>query len=118
MQLNPNADHRWSDVVKRTPRSHLCHQALAEAPLETTNERISHYAHQPSPLLARVGEELQHSLPDVVKSREQLSMRWVEAYARSVTQENVVPGSMVFSKQDESLPSVLDILNQYCGATK
>jgi len=116
MQLNGNNTSSWQDTARTQPRHYKCHEALKTHREPHTEQRLSHYAHQPSPMLAKVGDELLHSLSNVVQQREKMSMRWIEIYARSVTQENFVPGEMVFVKTDNTMPSILEIFSEFSGA--
>lgn len=113
-----NGKQTWAQIARAQPRLHSCHEALERSTDQKSAERVSKYAHQPSALLHAVGDEMKHSLPDVVKAREQMSMQWVEAYATSVATENCVRGQMLFVKPDSSLPNVLSILTQYSGSAK
>ena len=115
---SPQADyHRY---LSRAPRHLHCHRALAAADERltepTSTERTSDYARHANALVQETGADVAHTLPAIVKEREQMSMRWVEAYARSVTERNYVPGSLIFAQPDESLDTVGEILRQFSGS--
>ena len=104
----------WDDIMRQQPRHVHLHESLQLEPLVHTAERVSHHEHAPSHLLEEVSNELQHSMADVIKAREELSLKYTEVYTTSVTQKHVVPGDMIFVTADPDEPTVLAILQDFC----